>query len=108
MNSSSAVKTSSPVSLLQDQLLSTTLVLYVYAPGELEDRVRHRATDLPQSASVHTIEHSTIRTGESILHYITPLPEGGGPKLAFGRKELQVVLPNTETLQQWMTDKTQS
>ena len=77
----------------EQRLPSDALVRYLYAPGELEGDKRCRATDPVWSMTVHKIERAVVKSGEPVLYYLMD-----GPKRAFVRGELQVVLVHTEAL----------
>ena len=64
-------KPAAPAARAEEQRLpSDALVLYLYAPGELEGDKRRRATDPVPSVTVHKIERAVVKSGEPVLYYL--------------------------------------
>ena len=80
-----------PVGLKEKRLPSGVQVRYLLSPGEDEGGERRRATDPIWSIEVYNINRVVISPDQPVLYYLLD-----GPKRSFVRKELQVVLTDTE------------
>jgi hypothetical protein len=69
----------------------STLVRYLYAPGDLEGRQLRRSTDPIWSLTFHTIRN-VVKTQPALYYLID------GPARRFVREELLVVPEGTELL----------
>jgi len=65
-------------------------VRYLYQPSELEGWTK-RATHPIWSLKIYTLQSAVTKPDEPVLYYFHY-----GPKSEFVRKELLVVLPNTQ------------
>ena len=79
----------------EEVIPGTALVRYLYAPGEVENDERKRATDPIWSLKTFHIRTYTIRENQPIQYYLD-CRENDCPKRSFVREELQIVPLDTE------------